>query len=475
MRDRLLSLGMSRPMRIRDGDFDVPLPTVEDFECDIPTIAYPGTSEHSTDAHIRPSLLDKSTSTKLAEIFVSNVKLCVNIGSIFSVQYTTFMKGSQHFDGVSNNPSAEIMLYPISNQSSDRAFVQMRDSTFSLLDKDLTEFFQTLPQFTHFPELRPRSGPRSTAFYQGEHLHPEPCNEGIPSAQNILLQPSSVAVQSVVLHMGYYATSSALHRPKNRSPASSTKVMEASEGMASCCAFLNKKNLIKYLPVNTITMLMASIIWHVLLLKTLSSGNGAGRLTTAEGTDINRARDNLSELLASLRVLRNAHVGADFVSSLVDAFMTRLQTKLVSSPSRTQPWSQDSTYQREFELEINCDQLGPNNTLHGQNPANEGPPTPQSQVMETTPTLSSDAPKPMMNPISHGMHQTSENSFGLTYGLDLDGYETGENTLNSILGFPDFDSNPTAETWDLNNPDICLWDVSMASLNELGFTLDWPV
>lgn len=463
-------------MRIRDGDFDVPLPTVDDFECDIPTVAYLRTADHPADTFIRPSLFDKSTSTKLAQIFISNVKLCMNIGTIFSVQYTTFMRGSQPFDGGPNNPSANIMLYPISTQSSDRAFVQMRDSTFSLLDKDLTEWFHNLPQFTHFSELRPESGLRQAIFHQDEREHHESCKKGISPEQNKLLQPSSVAVQAAVLHMSYYATSSALHRPKNRSPASSKKVMEASEGMASCCAFLNENGLVKYLPVNTITMLMASIIWHVLLLKTICSTDGSGKCNTAEGTDSHRARDNLSELLASLRVLRNAHVGADFVTALVEAFLTRVRTKVISSPSHAQPWSQNPTSGREFEIELNCNQLEPNIQLNtGKNTENEGPPTPQSQIQETVPTLFSGTTKPALSPISRDIHQRSEDCFSLTYGADLDGYETGENTLNSILGFPEFDNNPAAEAWNMNSPDIGLWDGGMTSLNELGFTLDWPV
>ncbi|KEF63221.1 uncharacterized protein A1O9_01198 [Exophiala aquamarina CBS 119918] len=472
MRDRLLSLGMSRPMRIRDGDFDVPLLTIDDFECDIPTVTCSRTSEYPINTYIRPSLFDKSVSTKLAQIFISNVKLCVNIGAIFSVQYTTFMRGSQPFDGGPNNPSANIMLYPISNQSSDRAFVQMRDSTFSVLDNDLTEWFHTLPQFTHLSELRPQSGLRSATSHQSERERHEPCGTRTSSGVNNLLQPSSVAVQAAVLHMSYYATSSALHRPKNRSPASSKKVMEASEGMASCCAFLNKNCLIKYLPVNTITMLMASIIWHVLLLKTMVSTDGDGKGNTAEGKDSRRARDNLSELLASLRVLRNAHVGADFVSSLVEAFLTRVRTKVVSSPS-TCP-----TSRREFEIELNCDQLEANIQLNtGQKTTNQGPPTPQSQIMDAAPTLLLSTPKTAPSPISQDIYPRleDEDCFSLPYGADLDGYETAENTLNSILGFPDFDSNTAAEGWNMNSPDMGLWDAGMTSLNDLGFTLDWPV
>lgn len=39
LRDRVVSLYMSRPMRVRDEEFDVPLPTIEDLEIDNPFLS----------------------------------------------------------------------------------------------------------------------------------------------------------------------------------------------------------------------------------------------------------------------------------------------------------------------------------------------------------------------------------------------------------------------------------------------------
>lgn len=475
MRDRLLSLGMSRPMRIRDGDFDVPLPSVDDFECDILGVAYSRTTEYPVDARIQTTLFEKSTSTKLAQIFISNVKLCVSIGSIFSVQYTTFTRASQPFDGAPNNPSANIMLYPISNQASDGAFVQMRDSTFSLLDKDLTEWFHALPEFTHLSELRAEPDLRLASLRQDgtENGRPHTKNTSF-GPNNLLQQPVIVALQAAILHMSYYATSSALHRPKNRSPISAKKVMEASDGMARICAFLNENHLIKYLPVNTITMLLASIIWHVLFLKSIYPTDGNGQCNTAEESESQRARDNVSELLASLRVLREAHVGADFVTTLVHAFFTRIRSRIVSSPSYPCHRSQNSKYRREFEIELDCDRVNPKVSLNGQPIAvDQGPPTPQSQVMETAPVIISSSQASVVKDFSQDTTRQPEDCIGFTYGADLDGYETGESTLNSILGFPDFDSNTIAEAWNVDSPNMGLWDEGTAGLNDLSFALDW--
>lgn len=473
MRDRLLSLGMSRPMRIREGDFDVPLPTVDDFECDILGVAYLRTNEYRTDTRMRTSLFDKSTSTKLAQIFISNVKLCVSIGSIFSVQYTTFMRASQPFDDAPSNPSANIMLYPISNQSSDRAFVQMRDSTFSLLDKDLTEWFRALPEFTHLSELRSQPDPPLGYLRQDGSENVRHRTTSTSFGSDNVPQPASVALQAAILHMSYYATSSALHRPKNRSPLSAQKVMEAAEGMASICAFLNENRLIKYLPVNTITMLLASIIWHMLFLKSMCSTDGSGQCGATEESESQRARDNVSELLASLQALRKAHVGADFVTTLVNGFLTRIRSRIIPCPSDTCAQSQTSKG-REFEIQLDCDRVDQIVPLSGKRiAADEGPPTPQSQVMETAPGIISSSQTSVVDAFSQDTTRRSEDCFAFTYGVDLDGYETGESTLNSILGFPDFDSNIIAEAWHGNGPSMSLWDDGIASLNELTFALDW--
>lgn len=475
MRDRLLSLGMSRPMRIRDGDFDVPLPSVEDFACDIPTATR--SAEHSSNGQIKTSLSDQATSTKLALLFISNVKLCMSIGSIFSLQYTTFSKTPEMLCENSNSISANIMLYPISQQSSDHAFIQMRDPTFSLLDKSLADWLEALPEFAHVSEMF--SDPDSEPLAREGITNSRRDMKHSSSQSNALRQPSSVAVLAATLHMSYCATLSALHRPKIRSAASAQKVMEAAEGMAKICAFLNKNGLNRCLPVNTITMLLSSIMWHILHLNTLHMTGDSSQHIASKEAKSHRVRDNLSELLVSLEKRREVHVGADFVAMLLRAFMVRSGSKVVrSAPGTAGPDSPRSTGQREYELELNCNQPASTMPSKGEcttTTAVQGLLTPQSQDLETAKPVAFDSHAPVTHhhyvPEEQDMVGNPED-FLTASVFNEDG--VGHETFGSMFGFPDFETSSMTDAWGMNgSPNMALWEEGMASCNDLGFNLDW--
>lgn len=462
MRDRLLSLGMGRPMRIRDGEFDVQLPTVNDFECDIPIFRSPAAH---CDSRIQISLTDGATSNKLAMMFISYIRLCMSIGSIFSVQYTTFAKTSEAPTEASNSSLANIILYPISNQSSDCTFIQMRDSNFSLLEKSLTEWLGSLPHFAHHSEIFSNQVSNCVAQDQirsGNLNTPDFCVK-----PNTLREPSSVTVYAAIMHMTYHAASSALHRPKNRSSASAQKVSEAADSMAKICLFLNKNGLTKYLPVTTITMLLPSIIWYILSLKRVYVSGAGARHGTAEQTEIHRAKDNLSELLLSLRIQQKAHVGADVVAMLLQAFLVHTRTRVVSSSSIAGPEPR-----RAFELELNYDQTLPTERLNGRpTTVADGPLTPQSQDFENQPAVVFDEATEI--PKSDDNDLRPDLFFNLSYGADLDSDMAGDDMVSSIFGFPDLESYAATDLWGMNgSPNMPLWEEGTASCNDLGFNLD---
>ncbi|KAK5064319.1 hypothetical protein LTR84_000152 [Exophiala bonariae] len=467
MRDRLLSLGMSRPMRIRDGEFDVPLPTVDDFECDIPIVT--SVAGHHRDGKIQISLTEADISTKLATMFILYIKLCMSIGSIFSVQYTTFMKTSEGPIEASNSISAKIMLYPISNQSSDRTFVQIRDSNFSLLEKSLTEWLGSLPCFSHLSEMLSRVA-RDPISIDNPPKEQDFCVEPIASRE-----PFSVALQVAILHLTYFAASSALHRPKNRSLISSQKVAEAAEGMAMICAFLNKNGLTRYLPVNTITMLLPSIIWYINYLRRVVMTDPSGQHSTTEETEIHRARDSLSELLVSLHILRKAHVGADFVTLLLQAYLVRSGARVVPSAAATDLKHSTLRARREFELELNCHQTPSRDRVNVKNtPVFDGPLTPQSQGVQVPPASGFNSNELIELPMSENNTLRPDLLFEFSYGADLDSDGTGEETTNMVFGFPDSGVYWGIDMGDMNSsPNMALWEESVSNCNDLGFNLDW--
>ena len=339
MRDRLVSLGMSRPMRIRDEDFDVPLPTLEDFEADtLLTSADSTTSPHNPFEHT--SLCKKETRTRLAELFIDNVKLCKLIGSILSTQYSDLDRPMRLLRGAADSPSS-VMLFPISTSTSDSPSSRRHaDLIISLLDSRLTEWHQSLSKSVHLAQSQsPLSSTRGT-------LQDDFDFTTVPS------QPSSLAVQFALLHMSYYNAISALHRPRNRSPPSASKISSSARHIGSICAFLNANSLARYLPVNAIPMLVPSIISHALVIRSRLTTSDLALSGFDEDPETKEARDNFSELLVSLRALRVGYVGADWISMFVDAFLGRVGLKVVTRGPNAYHSVTASEIWRTFEVEL---------------------------------------------------------------------------------------------------------------------------
>ena len=142
-------------------------------------------------------------------------------------------------------------------------------------------------------------------------------------------QSPIIAVHCALLHLSYYATTSALYRARNRTPLSKAKVSEAASNIACICAYLNQRGLVRYLPVNAIPTLVPSIISNALLIRSISGRFSHSLWTSAQEHEMGKARDSLNELLISLSTLRQAYVGADWVLLFVEAFLDRVGLKMV--------------------------------------------------------------------------------------------------------------------------------------------------
>lgn len=86
MRDRLIALGMRRPTRVKDEDYDVPMLVEDDFEI----AALP---EHITVVPRECTLArDVGAQRELAQMCIAKAKLCLCISHVLSAQYSVLVR-----------------------------------------------------------------------------------------------------------------------------------------------------------------------------------------------------------------------------------------------------------------------------------------------------------------------------------------------------------------------------------------------
>ncbi|KAJ5807594.1 Transcription factor [Penicillium robsamsonii] len=224
-RDRLIAMGMRRPLQVNDGTSSVPMLRLDDFD-------FEPFSPYVVAKFNCRQLQDVSHQKRLATMFIEKVKLCQCIGRVLFAQYTP----SQRQFGATNRTTVTI----IPRQASDSEFArcgQKLDSWLSALPKDA--------------QFIPKSGKN---FHDGE---------------DVLL------LHGAMLRMLYHATSSALHRPwataskgqsKSRTDwrnAARTKMNDAAAGITHIIQGLNKLNLTRFLPQSGVTVILPAAVAHL--------------------------------------------------------------------------------------------------------------------------------------------------------------------------------------------------------------------
>ena len=105
MRDRLVALGMRRPTRVKDEDYDVPMLTEEDFEIQ----ELPRTNSiiplNCTLAR------DVEAQRDLAQMCIAKAKLCLCISHVLGAQYSVLVK-HQGMQGQEGSTRSSVMLFP---------------------------------------------------------------------------------------------------------------------------------------------------------------------------------------------------------------------------------------------------------------------------------------------------------------------------------------------------------------------------
>lgn len=281
MRDRLIALGMRRPTRIQDGDFDVPMLQAADFE-----IEALSDQNHILGADCR-LVRDLDMQRQLALMCIEKAKLCVCVSHMLKAQYSVLNRDGMRAD---NTTDSTMMLFP--NKTLDNV------ENVHRVDMELMNWFSNLPQTCQYRPLTP---------YE---------------VQN---GKSTVAVQRNLLHMVYQTTVSALHRPqflpatqpsappvsRQIQEMSRMRVRDAAGQITQMAAELHHFRLERYLPTTGVTVILPAMIIHLLEMKSPSQ-------------DVRmKATKGFRQCMKVMEKLRDIYAAADFATGFLDAALRK--------------------------------------------------------------------------------------------------------------------------------------------------------
>jgi hypothetical protein len=279
MRDRLIALGMRRPTRIKNEDFDVPMLTVDDFE--FATL----TKQPSC---IPPSckiMQDIPMQRGLAIMCVEKAKLCTCISHVLSAQYAVLH--NNHCIRSHAGQTRTTMMLAARKKHHGEYLVKA-------CDEELKQW-----QASVAPEAK----------YKPSSLFDLIAGEG------------TVAIHRALLHMIYLATLSALHRPQvltstavpsRKTPSedadtSHRTVRFAANRLTAVVLNLNELDLIRRLPTSSITVLLQAIIIQLL---DLEASDETTRRASLQG---------FHQCMYVLSKLRDIYIAADDSTAFIEA------------------------------------------------------------------------------------------------------------------------------------------------------------
>ena len=291
VQDRLLALGMRRPTRVKDEDYDVPMLAEDDFE----------TQSLSGSVTIIPEdcsvVRNVDVQRVLARICIARAKLCICVGHILSTQYSVLVK-HQGMQDQGHNTRPDVMLFP-------KKLDQPND--LNRCDTELSQWLAELPECCLYTD-KMTSGKSGPALF----------------------------VQRSLLHMLYFTAVSALHRP-HVFPLMSTsqeqrrrelqslclkKVREASRKVTQISQDLHARGLESYLPTTGVTVLLPAIIMHILDAK---SGNFDVRQAAVDG---------FCECMLVLEKLQDNYPFADSATQFIEAAIRKADIEVLMGNAR---------------------------------------------------------------------------------------------------------------------------------------------
>ncbi|KAF4990242.1 hypothetical protein FGRMN_8587 [Fusarium graminum] len=289
MRDRLIALGMRRPTRIKDEDFDVPMLEESDFEIEV--LPESNTVIPASCALVRNLDMQR----ELAIMCIAKAQLCVCISRMLKAQYSVLIRDKMKPENTTNST---MMLFP--NKQLDNV------ESVTEVDHELMAWAESLP-----------------ACCQYRTLTPLDVKDG----------RSTVAVQRTLLHMVYYTTISALHRPQFlpssplQAPTTSRQVQDMSRLRVRDAAMhitrmateLHQYRLERFLPTTGVTVILPAMIIHLLEMKN----------PTPQARE--RATRGFRQCMRVMEKLREVYAAADYATGFLDAALRKAAIDINSS------------------------------------------------------------------------------------------------------------------------------------------------
>ncbi|KAI8947930.1 fungal-specific transcription factor domain-containing protein [Xylaria longipes] len=284
MRDRLIALGMRRPTRIKDEDFDVPMLVEDDFDIKALSDSVQVVGPECT------LLRDVGMQQELAHMCIAKAKLSLCISQMLKAQYSVLIRAKSHPENMTNST---MMLLP--NKQLDNM------ESIAKCDHELTKWAETLPDSCKYRPLTPLD-------IQG--------GRGV------------IAVQRNLLHMVYFTTVSALHRPLflsssprniQQTPSqvqqqiSRMRVCNAAVQITRMVTELSALHLDKFLPTTGVTVVLPAMIIHMIEIKNPSQVVQAA------------AHKGFQQCMRVMERLRDTYAAADYAVAFVNAAMRRGQ------------------------------------------------------------------------------------------------------------------------------------------------------
>ncbi|KAM0257421.1 hypothetical protein ACHAQJ_004367 [Trichoderma viride] len=281
MRDRLIALGMRRPTRIKDEDFDVPMLIESDFELTV-------LSDKVTIVPPECTLMrDVEMQRQLAVMCIAKAQLCICISHMLKAQYSVLIRDNMKPENTTNST---MMLFP--NKKLDNL------DSVKVVDAELKAWAASLPECCQYRMLVPADTKNGR---------------------------STLVVQRTLLHMVYHTTISALHRPQflpsspMQAPTvsrqvqemSRLKVKDAATHITSMATELHHLRLERYLPTTGVTVILPAMIIHLLEMK--------NPMAESRG----RATRGFRQCMRVMEKLREIYAAADYATGFLDAALRK--------------------------------------------------------------------------------------------------------------------------------------------------------
>ena len=289
MRDRLIALGMRRPTRIKSKDFDVPMLTINDFElASLPN----GPSCIPKDCKV---MHDVEMQRQLAVMCIQKAKLCIAMSHVLSVQYSVL---HNNHGVLSEEGSTRTTMMLVAKK------LEPEVDAVDACDKELQQW---------------KDGLAEEARYV------------VPTWQDLEAGRESVVLNRSLLHMIYFATLSALHRPQvlpsattspTRAPASEAvnisrrAVRLAASEITNIASTLYDLHMVRKLPTTGITVLLPAIIIHLLDIK---ANDESTRRASLKG---------FCECMRIMAQMRDIYAAADYSTAFLEAAIRKAEITL---------------------------------------------------------------------------------------------------------------------------------------------------